>query len=121
MMNAALRRSNKERMTGCCFVMLSHFVSNSRALSAISSRRTVATDAVKSLLQDTTLLDWGEPSSSSSFTVHDPASPDTVLAHVPIMDQNDAHQAIRRSHEVLTKWKDDTTASFRSSLLQKWS
>lgn len=60
-------------------------------------------------------------SSTKSFEVRDPASPETVLANVPVMDVNDARTAIESAHDALEHWRDGTTAAHRSKLLHQWS
>lgn len=68
-------------------------------------------------LKDPSLLNW-EGSSSSSFPVFDPASPETAIADVESVDVG---VAIQSSYDALPSWRDDTTASFRASLLSDWS
>jgi succinate-semialdehyde dehydrogenase/glutarate-semialdehyde dehydrogenase len=63
----------------------------------------------------------GSPSSTKSFEVRNPASPETILATLPVMDMNDARMAIERSHDALESWRDGTTAAYRANLLHKWS
>jgi succinate-semialdehyde dehydrogenase/glutarate-semialdehyde dehydrogenase len=83
------------------------------------SARGFSTSSVAKMMQlkDPSLLEW-KGSSSSSFPVFDPASPETILAQVESVD---AEAAIQNSYDALPSWRDNTTASLRGSLLSEWS
>ena len=83
-----------------------------------SSTSTTATDALSSLLKDPSLTNWPEKSTGANFPVYDPASPTTILAKVSTRDPK---EAIKKCSDALPSWRDNTTASHRASLLQKWS
>jgi succinate-semialdehyde dehydrogenase/glutarate-semialdehyde dehydrogenase len=87
------------------------------------STRTVTrlTATASSLLQDPSLITNFGGEAPGTFEVRDPGSPDTVLAEVREMGKLDAQAAIQRSFDALPKWRDETTAAYRASLLQKWS
>ena len=95
-------------------------VASSLTLMPARCLSTVANQAVGSSLKDPSLLKWRGKSSSSSrdFEVFDPADPESILATVPTMDPN---VAIRESYSSLPKWRDQTTAAFRGTLLIQWS
>jgi delta 1-pyrroline-5-carboxylate dehydrogenase len=57
----------------------------------------------------------------SCFYVYNPADPSSPIADVTSHGQDDARQAIERSHAFLSSWRDGTTAPYRSNLLLKWS
>jgi succinate-semialdehyde dehydrogenase / glutarate-semialdehyde dehydrogenase len=95
---------------------LTHLVVRSMGLSTVPS----LSASVSSLIQDPSLIPMIEEG-TPTFDVRDPSNPDSVLAKIPIMGQTDAQTAIQRSAEALPSWRDGTTASFRASLLQKWS
>ena len=87
------------------------------SLPTAHSLSTVATSAVESLLKNPSLLKW-ETKSQNFFKVFDPAISDSLLAEIPTMEAN---FAIQESYASLPSWRDDTTASFRASLLNDWS
>lgn len=84
-------------------------------------------------LQNPSLLLSGDAANDdslfgSSFDVFDPAATKTqiesgsaVIASIEVMNRDDAKEAIQRSAERLTKWKYQTTAIERSTLLNRWS
>lgn len=94
-------------------------------LPSVRSFSVVVRRGLSSLLSDPSLIqDQGSAPSDGEkqvFPVFDPASPDTVIAEVPVQNRQDARNAIERCHEALPSWRDDTTATYRSSLLTKWS
>lgn len=112
--------------------MVQGFSSTSRSATTVT-----LTDALSSKLNDPSLLlDWAlhtttstnattnHPSSSTKFGVYDPASPATLLAEVPSVnnDQQAVDNTLRASHDILeNSWRDSTTAAFRGSLLREWS
>ena len=79
------------------------------------------TSSTSSLLKDPSLLDLHGYDTSETFPVFNPADPESIVGHVPIMNGASAKQAIEQSHQALPQWRDGTTAAFRSSLLTKWS
>lgn len=84
----------------------------------------MAPTTATSLLKDPSLLDLPRHNgdrSVSTFPVFNPALPDEIVGYAPKLGGDETRQAIERSHEALTKWRDETTASFRSNLLQEWS
>ena len=87
------------------------------SLPTAHSLSTVATSAVESLLKNPSLLKW-EAECQNFFKVFDPAISDSLLAEIPTMEAN---SAIQESYASLPSWRDDTTASFRASLLNDWS
>jgi succinate-semialdehyde dehydrogenase/glutarate-semialdehyde dehydrogenase len=87
----------------------------------IPGSRSLSHVAIKeNLLKDPSLLAWKGKAilSSPTFSVFNPASPETILAEVGSMDPEPAIQA---AHDVLPSWRDGTTASHRSSLISQWS
>jgi succinate-semialdehyde dehydrogenase/glutarate-semialdehyde dehydrogenase len=96
-----------------------------RGFSSTATAIMAAKESVSSLLQDPSLVEWQTSISTSStktFEVFNPASPDSVLANnIPSMESMDAKAAIQKSHETLPAWRDETTASARASLLNAWS
>jgi succinate-semialdehyde dehydrogenase/glutarate-semialdehyde dehydrogenase len=85
-----------------------------RSLSARSASSNLPTTA--ELLQS--LVGGSE---SETFAVYDPSTLDTIIAQVPVMGKADAEEAILRSTASLKKWRDETTAAARGSLLTAWS
>ena len=53
---------------------------------------------------------------STFFPVHNPANPDSVLAHVRIETAETARECVERSYEALPAWRDGTTALERANL-----
>ena len=74
-------------------------------------------------LKDPSLLEFKPPTTTSSntFNVFDPACPQTIIAEVPSMTEEETVTTIQNSFDALPSWRDDTTASHRSTLLTKWS
>jgi succinate-semialdehyde dehydrogenase/glutarate-semialdehyde dehydrogenase len=73
-------------------------------------------------LKDHSLIEWSPNTTDERcFPVFDPASPTAMLAQVPVFDKRDANGAIQRCSVALPSWRDETTATFRASLLSKWS
>lgn len=102
----------------------------STLMRRVRSFSVVARSSLTSHLNDPTLIQGFEHDSSMRsarstvsrmFPVVDPASPETILAEVPVQDGEDAKSSIEKCHEALSSWRDDTTATFRASLLTKWS
>jgi succinate-semialdehyde dehydrogenase/glutarate-semialdehyde dehydrogenase len=82
-----------------------------RSLSSLSSR-----------LKNPSLLSIVDASSSlPTYEVRNPADPNSILAKVRIMNQDDARACIDRSRDRLKDWRDGTTAVYRSNLLREWS
>lgn len=97
-------------------LFLSHPV---RSLTS-SSTKAASASLVSSKLQNPSLLpkiDLAQP----NFEVRNPAEPDSIVGHVPIMGKKEARDAIELSHQALTSWRDGTTASERSRLVLEWS
>jgi acyl-CoA reductase-like NAD-dependent aldehyde dehydrogenase len=62
------------------------------------------------------------PQPSSSFLeVYNPADASQIVARLKVATRSDVRKSIELSEAVLPKWRDGTTASYRSSLLTKWS
>jgi len=98
-------------------------LSSSLVISSVrsfSSSSTTANDALSSLLKDPSLTDWPDesPVDDVKFPVFDPASPTTILAEVSTRDPK---KAIEKCSDALPSWRDETTASYRASLLTTWS
>lgn len=79
--------------------------------------------ALSSLVKNPSLLRTAANNENQDnvFHVYNPADPSFPIASVKIKDQDDAREAIERSHDFLASWRDGTTAPYRSNLLLKWS
>lgn len=91
-------------------------------VSAFSSQTKSTTTTLKTIrhLDD---LSWFKPCDSNAalFSVHNPAEPSHIIAHVPIQSRTDVSLAIERSDAALERWRDGTAPAYRASLLIKWS
>jgi succinate-semialdehyde dehydrogenase / glutarate-semialdehyde dehydrogenase len=101
------------------FSLLPSTRTSTRSFPVVVRRGLVSLLSDPSLIQQetTTQTDIGD----QVFPVYDPASPDSVIAEVPIHNGQDARSAIERCHQALPSWRDGTTAMYRASLLTKWS
>lgn len=89
----------------------------SRALSTSSIHAGSAT----SLLKNPSLLPSVDPDSDECFAVYNPANPQEVVAYCPSMSMEQIKSAIEESSDVLSSWRDGTTAAKRADLLRAWS
>jgi succinate-semialdehyde dehydrogenase / glutarate-semialdehyde dehydrogenase len=97
---------------------------NFSLLPSARSCSVVLRRGLASLLSDPKLIQPETRSTNISdevFPVFDPASPDSVIAEIPVHNGQDARNAIERCHQALSPWRDDTTAMYRASVLTKWS
>lgn len=101
--------------------LLSTLVATTRPWQQSSVRTySVAPSTTSSLLGDPSLVE-STHESKESFPVYNPAEPDSIVGYAPLMNGAHAKEAIKRSHQALASWRDDTTAQYRSDVLIKWS
>ena len=118
-MFAAFGVAGRARRISYNGLTLAHLVVPSLGLSSLATPGLKR--SVSALLQDPSLVPVIGDEAKSTFEVRNPANPESVLAVVPVMGQAEAQTAILQSHQALVAWRDGTTASARSNLLQKWS
>ena len=104
------------------FLMIAMIVARRNSAVAAAAFSTYASPAITSLLKDPTIL--GDSSGVETFDVIDPgASPQqfkggsAIIAKVQRHTREDTKKAIDRASAALGKWKDGTTALYRSNVL----